>query len=73
MKSFCESWESYRRSDPVERSAIGNVPEPTHGTGSAKLWRPCTPALTAGLTDHVWTLREVLLSRVPPCPQSRAV
>jgi len=35
------------------------VPEPTHGTGSAKLWRPCTPAMTAGVTDHVWTLREV--------------
>jgi IS1 family transposase len=45
------------------------VPEPTHGTGSAKVWRPCTPAMTAGLTDHVWTLREVLLYRVPPWPQ----
>jgi Methylpurine-DNA glycosylase (MPG) len=36
-------------------------PEPTNGTGSAKHWRPCTPAMAAGLTDHVWTLREVLL------------
>jgi IS1 family transposase len=44
-------------------------PEPTHGTGSAKQWRPCTPAMAAGLTDHVWTLREVLLFRVPPWPQ----
>jgi IS1 family transposase len=44
-------------------------PEPTNGTGSAKRWRPCTPAMTAGLTDHVWTLREVLLFRVPPWPQ----
>jgi hypothetical protein len=34
-------------------------PEPTHGTGSAKRWRPCTPAMAAGLTDHVWTLRDV--------------
>ena len=42
------------------------VPEATHGTGSAKRWRPCTPAMAAGLTNHVWTLREVLLSRVPP-------
>jgi hypothetical protein len=25
--------------------------------------------MTAGLTDHVWTLREVLLFRVPPWPQ----
>jgi hypothetical protein len=45
------------------------VPEPTHGTGSAKQWRPCTPAMAAGLTDHVWTLREMLLFRVPPWPQ----
>jgi IS1 family transposase len=44
-------------------------PEATHGTGSAKTWRPRTPAMVAGLTDHVWTLREVLLYRVPPWPQ----
>jgi IS1 family transposase len=44
-------------------------PEPTNGTGSAKRWQPRTPAMAAGLTDHVWTLREVLLFRVPPWPQ----
>ena len=44
-------------------------PVPTNGTGSAKQWHPCTPAMAAGLTDHVWTLREVLLYRVPPWPQ----
>jgi IS1 family transposase len=49
------------------------VPEPTHGSGSARLWRPCTPAMAAGLADHVWTLREVLLYRVPPWPQPQAV
>jgi hypothetical protein len=26
------------------------VPEPTNGSGSARLWRPCTPAMAAGLT-----------------------
>ena len=26
---------------------------PTNGHGSAKVWRPCTPAMAAGLTDHV--------------------
>jgi hypothetical protein len=36
--------------------------------GSAKCWRPRTPAMAAGLTDHVWTLREVLLFWVPPWP-----
>jgi IS1 family transposase len=48
-------------------------PEPTNGSGSAKQWRPCTPAMAAGLTDHVWTLREVLLFRVPPWPQPAGV
>jgi hypothetical protein len=47
-------------------------PIPTNGTGSAKRWRPCTPAMAAGLTEHVWTLQEVLLYRVPPWPQLHA-
>jgi IS1 family transposase len=44
-------------------------PVATKGHGSAKQWRPCTPAMAAGLTDHVWSLREVLLFRGPPWPQ----
>ena len=47
--------------------------EPTHGTGPARRWRPRTPAMAAGLTDHVWTLRDVLLFRVPPWPQPQSV
>jgi len=48
-------------------------PEATNGCGSSKLWRPCTPAMAAGLTDHVWSLREVLMFRVPPWPQTQTV
>jgi len=48
------------------------VPEATNGQGSTKFWRPCTPAMAAGLTDHLWSLKEVLLSRVPPWPQPQA-
>jgi hypothetical protein len=44
-------------------------PTPTKGAGSAQRWRPCTPAMAAGLTDHLWTRREVLGFRVPPWPQ----
>jgi IS1 family transposase/transposase-like protein len=44
-------------------------PEPTHGAGSAKQWRPWTPAMAAGVTDRVWSLHEVLRFRVPPWPQ----
>jgi len=48
-------------------------PVATQGHGSAKVWRPYTPAMAAGLTDHVWSLREVLLYRVPPWPQPQTV
>ena len=46
---------------------------PTHGHGAPKTWQPRTPAMAAGLTDHVWTLRAVLLFRVPPWPQPAGV
>jgi IS1 family transposase len=63
--NFCLPHASLRLSLPQ--------PEPTHGSGSAKRWQPQTPAMAAGLTDHVWTLREVLLFRVPPWPQPAGV
>lgn len=28
----------------------------------------CTPAMAAGLTDHVWSVQELLWHRVPPAP-----
>jgi hypothetical protein len=48
-------------------------PIPTNGSGSAKVWRPCTPAMAAGVTDHVWSLTEVLCYCVPPWPQMQTV
>ena len=59
--NFCLPHASLRQALPQ--------PEPTHGTGSVRQWRPQTPAMAAGWTDHVWTLREVLMYRVPPWPQ----
>jgi hypothetical protein len=68
-------WISGRRSDPpIDCNCLPHagrrrpLPQPllTNGTGSARTWRPCTPAMAAGLTDHVWPLRAVLLYRVPP-------
>jgi hypothetical protein len=49
------------------------APEVTQGRGAAKLWRPCTPAMAAGVTDHVWSLPEVLCYRVPPWSQVQTV
>jgi IS1 family transposase len=62
--NFCLPHTSLRQPLPL--------PEPTNRTGSAKRWQPQTPAMAAGLTDHVWTLREVLRYRVPPWPQLQA-
>jgi hypothetical protein len=53
----------------VSRNRATGIAEVTNGRGSAKVWRPCTPAIAAGLTDHVWNLKEVLLFRVLPWPQ----
>ena len=39
-------------------------PEPTCGSGSPKRWQPTTPAMAAGITDHVWNIRELLSYRV---------
>ena len=49
------------------------IPEGTNENGWARVWRPWTPAMAAGLTDHVWRLRAVLMFRVPPWPQPQTV
>jgi transposase-like protein len=36
--------------------------------GLAGPWQERTPAMVAGLTDHVWTMEEVLGYQVPPAP-----
>jgi IS1 family transposase len=41
------------------------TPEPTRGTGTPKRWKPVTPAMAAGITDHLWTTTELLSCRVP--------
>jgi IS1 family transposase len=41
------------------------LPEPTRGSGSARRWQLITPAMAAGLTNHIWTTTELLSYRVP--------
>jgi len=48
-------------------------PIATHGSGSAKWWQPQSPTMAAGLTDHIWTLKEGLMFRGPPWPQPQTV
>jgi len=49
------------------------APEATNRSGAAKGWRPSTPAMAAGVSEHMWTRQEVLRDRVPPWPQSSMV
>ena len=48
------------------------LPDMIQGTESVTRWQQRTPAMAAGLTDRVWSLREVLMFRVPPWPQLQA-
>ena len=43
-------------------------PIPTRGNGSPKKWQQRTPAMAAGLTDHQWSLKELLMCPVSVAP-----
>jgi IS1 family transposase len=47
----------------LARAAL--VRTPTRGSGSPRRWQAVTPAMAAGITDHVWTTTELLSYRVP--------
>ena len=59
--NFCKPHSSLRLPLPM--------PIPTKGNGSPKLWEQRTPAMAAGITDHVWSMEELLLFRAPPWHQ----
>ncbi len=40
-------------------------PIPTRGDGSPTIWDKRTPAMAAGLTDHQWSMKELLMFHVP--------
>src|ERR1043166_1342975 len=61
--------ENVSRHQVPHRSLRQRLPHtlPTKGQqGSRKKWKPVTPAMAAGLTDHGWTMDELLSFRVPP-------
>jgi len=60
--NFCLPHSSLRQPLPA--------PIPTKGNGSPKLWEQRTPAMAAGITDHIWNMEELLLFRAPPWRQS---
>ena len=44
------------------------LPEPTP---RGRKWQPRTPAMAAELTDHIWSLEELLSYRIPPSNQRK--
>jgi IS1 family transposase len=70
--ALCQVYHNFVLPHASLRQALAE-PIPMSGMGSAKVWRPCTPAMADGLADHVWSLKEVLLYRVPPWPQPQTV
>jgi IS1 family transposase/transposase-like protein len=40
-------------------------PETTRGLGSPRKWSSMTPAMAAHITDHVWSMSELLSYRIP--------
>jgi hypothetical protein len=70
--ALCQVYHNFGLPHVSLRQALAE-PLPTNGRGSARVWQPRTPAMAAGLTDHVWSLREVLCYRVPPWPQPAQV
>jgi hypothetical protein len=55
------AWEDwvYNLTRPLKTLAIGIHEGP-------RRWQPQTPAMAAGLTDHQWTVKELLLTVVAP-------
>ena len=62
MYNASAAWEDlvYNLARPLKtlRQKIFNHPE--------RRWRLCTPAMAAGLTGHIWTVKELLTTVVPP-------
>ena len=54
---------NFTRSVKTLRVEIANPPDQTR-------WQQRTPAMAAGLTDHVWTIRELLTTVLVPQPMN---
>jgi transposase-like protein len=50
LYNFCTAHESLRM----------------RGERAPRRWQACTPAMAAGITDHPWSVKELLSYRVPP-------
>lgn len=61
MLEATSAWEDwvYNLTRPVKTLRV-EVPN------GLRRWQPRSPAMVAGLTDHIWTIKELLLMVVAP-------
>ncbi len=68
--SFSKDAEIYKAScaweDCVYNLARPNKSLQIESHQGSRRWEPRSPAMAAGLTDHIWTLKEILTSVVVP-------
>jgi hypothetical protein len=69
--SYSKNWQMHQDSIDLE-DAVHNLVrphlslrEPNPGPRGRK-WKARTPAMAAGLTDHVWSIKELFNCRLPP-------
>jgi hypothetical protein len=70
--AFSKNVDDYRAS-AIWEDAYYNLVRPHKSLRSVvehdpdRKWLPCTPAKAAGLTDHIWTVKELLTTLPLPC------
>jgi hypothetical protein len=62
MYEASAAWEDlvYNLAQPLKTLRLATPEDPN------RRWQPRSPALAAGLTDHIWTVRELLKTVVLP-------
>jgi hypothetical protein len=63
--TLLQAFDNFARPPMSLRLPLPEHEPPASGLMQPK-WRHRTPAMAAGLTDHVWTLRELLTAKFEP-------
>ena len=66
--SLCQTYHNFCLPHSSLRVPLPE-PQPTRGSGSPRKWQQRSPAMAAGVTDHIWRMEEVLLFVPPPWRQ----
>lgn len=70
MHEFVEEHYGHLRNDnPLIYHAVSKDEPPLariEVNGGQRRWQPRSPAMAAGLTDHIWTIEELLMAVAAP-------